>query len=162
MGHLFSNFNYLSDQEPNKVVVSVTIEPDILKQVDLLCKANRVSRSYFFRESLKLALEVNTTNKNKGYVYVAHLENTPTYKIGRSERPDERIKHDFGASFPYEVKPVIFIETSDMMTLEKAFHRHFKDVRLGNTEWFELKPPHLDWIISKGYEEIDEMKRLIL
>lgn len=159
---MFSNYNHLADRMANKVVVSVTIHPNVLKEVDLICNLNRVSRSYFFGEALKLALEKNREHKNKGYVYLGQLETMNIYKIGHSEDPKRRIEHDFGSKFPFEVQGLMFIETKDMKALEKLLHTYFKDVRKGNTEWFDLKPEHIDWFISKRYETIPEIQELLL
>lgn len=159
MGTIFSS--YLHNNEPKKVIISVTMDPDMVEKIDMICHRNKISRSFFFREATRLALETNNNHKNRGYVYIAHLENTPTYKIGCSKDPVKRIKHDFGSNFPYDLKAIHVIESTNMYELEKMLHRYFKDVRKGNTEWFELTEDHVEFLVLEKYKEEPELKSIL-
>ena len=85
------------------------------------------------------------TDDNKGFVYLAYSD-TRHYKIGRSKKPNSRIRH-FDTIMPVEVKPLHFIQCSDCIFIERYFHDIFIDSRLKG-EWFSLSSKDAEFFMS--------------
>jgi hypothetical protein len=87
-------------------------------------------------EDFKTAVE-----SNRGFVYIAWLETTPYYKIGKSKNPDVR----FGGmiTLPIDIIIIHSISTNYMERLEKELHTQHKDKR-GKGEWFKLTEVDID------------------
>lgn len=94
-----------------------------------------------------------------GYVYLAHLENTPYYKIGVSKFPAQRIKN-FGLLLPENVVLVHKIYTTAMRMSEGDLHRKYHSKRV-NGEWFTLNLKEVDEICQINCIFHPEMKRLL-
>lgn len=70
-----------------------------------------------------------------GFIYLAHLESTPYYKIGLSKYPDRRMSEI--ARLPISIVITHKIETNNMFALEKIMHETYREKRVRG-EWFEL------------------------
>ena len=71
----------------------------------------------------------------KGWVYL--IRNKDLYKIGITQNLPQRIK---------QLKPdsiVCTLETDDFVSIEKALHKKYKDVRIPQTEYFRLTQSQL-------------------
>lgn len=74
--------------------------------------------------------------KNKTGVYIIRIQNSNTYKIGITKDLKSRISN-FTTANPNTIKIEYFIETIHYKSLEKHFHRIFKNNRMSG-EWFNF------------------------
>jgi hypothetical protein len=82
--------------------------------------------------------------KRAGYIYL--LKSDHGYKIGKTKRLPERIKH-FDIKLPYPVELIHTITTDDMKRAETQLHERFAGARI-NGEWFNLKPDDVAYITA--------------
>ena len=82
------------------------------------------------------------TTDTSGFVYVFATDQG-WYKIGRSRRPQKRVKAF--DSLPFKVWIDYVIPTPDAPALEAALHRRFAGSRV-SVEWFTLSEADLAWI----------------
>lgn len=93
------------------------------------------------------AIRKQSPKSRAGYVYVIRSLTALTYyKIGRSATPEKRMKK-FEVTIPFEVEPVLLIQTDDMFTLETELHARFSSKRTDG-EWFILDKSDLEYIAS--------------
>lgn len=71
-----------------------------------------------------------------GYVYLVGSTNFGWYKIGKSARPETRVK-ELGILLPFKVEVVGIWKAQNHHIAEKALHEKFSAFRL-NGEWFRL------------------------
>lgn len=83
--------------------------------------------------------------RNQGYVYIAWLETTPFYKIGKSKNPHARFSETI--TLPYEIVIIHCIRTNYMDWLEKELHAKFESKK-ARGEWYRLTPEDLDALQS--------------
>lgn len=86
-----------------------------------------------------------------GYVYLIKEVNGAHYKIGLSNKPQDRF-HTFGITLPFKVEPVCIIPTQDMQRLEETLHAQFADKNAGG-EWFLLTPDDVEYIKGLAHEQ---------
>lgn len=79
-----------------------------------------------------------------GYIYL--LKSDHGYKIGKTKRLPERMKH-FDIKLPYPVELIHTIATENMVQAETALHKRFVITRI-NGEWFDLQPDDIAYITS--------------
>jgi hypothetical protein len=104
------------------------------------------------RRSSKLRKPSPQRKPKPGYVYLIKADNG-MYKIGKAQRPDERIKA-LGIQLPYDVETIALIETPDAAGLEADLHAQFADKRLKG-EWFDLVTADLDHLRRLAEEQDD-------
>jgi hypothetical protein len=107
-----------------------------------------MERTYELRDSIESVsdlgiairiLEVerrHRTLKPDGYIYI--LKAGGYYKLGRSKKPDRRIKA-LSIQLPFPVEVVCVIPCEDHVAAEQWFHWLYSD-RRANGEWFVLDP----------------------
>jgi hypothetical protein len=95
------------------------------------------------RMSIEQAWRELSTKGGRGYVYLARAE-TGHYKIGRSVRPDDRIKH-FDTIMPIRVDTVHIFYADDYIDAEAGLHKLAEQFRTQG-EWFELPQDYVDTI----------------
>lgn len=142
---------FLEEPKNDTRIISMSLEGSLVDQMDILCKMNNISRSFFIREAIKLAFNESKRLKKKGFVYFALLEHTNMMKIGQSKRVQERLEHDLGTKFPMDLIPFHVVETDDMDKTERAFHHFFREKRKGSTEWFVLDEEDKRWVLDQRY-----------
>jgi hypothetical protein len=86
---------------------------------------------------------------NYGYVYLAHMESTPYYKIGKSARPEKRISELNGAMLPTNIVLVHAIQTDMMTTLESDLHCYFQHCHVRG-EWYQLTIDEVEYLKAFG------------
>jgi len=88
-------------------------------------------------------------------VYVLHVVGTHNYKIGMTRDPKKRIG-DWRNTIPFVKLTVVAVYyTAAARTLESDLHAHFRDHRVGRSEWFKLYEDGAGFF-QKSEEEILE------
>ena len=87
--------------------------------------------------------------KEYGFVYLAHMDTTPYYKIGKSIHPEQRISELDSVNLPGELILVHTIKTDLMTALERDLHQYFIDKHVRG-DWYRLDPMDVDYLKSFG------------
>ena len=95
-----------------------------------------------------------------GYIYVLQdMLHGVAFKIGKTIHPYRRC-YEFGVNIPYDIKPVLVIETKDASEAEKYLHRRFSGLRMfDNMEWFKLSESDLQTISELNLDRMVKKRR---
>lgn len=88
-------------------------------------------------------------NRERGYVYLIHMEATPFYKIGRSTNPYRRVKEISNVDLPMNLVLVHTIATNLMSQCENDMHQYFAGKHVKG-EWYNLDAADVAYITSFG------------
>ena len=81
------------------------------------------------------------------YIYLAHMERTNWYKIGRSKDPQKRIRRmSDGTLLPSPIVLIAKFKMSDATKTEKFLHETFDHERI-HGEWFEFDLDEVGFLI---------------
>ena len=102
----------------------------------------------------------STNQTQPGFVYVkAHKNSRGLHKIGLTRRPEQR-EQQLGGD---DCRVVARVLVNDPEALEDALHRQYDDVRLPQSEWFNLTPEQLRAVLEelvKAHEQC--LKHVVL
>jgi len=87
-----------------------------------------------------------------GYVYLFECDGF--YKIGHSEQPIGRLRR-MQSMIPHSIHLVEIKETDKSKELENRLHKKFDEVRVNQTEWFDLTEEQAQ-NLSKKWEKENE------
>ena len=86
-----------------------------------------------------------TMTIDAGYIYLIKSRILGGYKVGKTTNPDQRFSQ---LNVPKKATVVACWYTEQMSNLEKAIHKKFKDVRVPQSEWFDLSQDNLCFLCS--------------
>jgi len=89
-----------------------------------------------------------TGRDRAGWIYLIKEKNGPNYKIGRTKDYNDRLG-TFEVKLPFEIDPLVVIQTEDMYRLESQLHKKFAAKHI-NGEWFRLHRRDVDFILHIG------------
>lgn len=91
----------------------------------------------------------------KGYVYLIGNSQFGWYKIGKSVRPNIRVK-TVGVLLPFTISVFAVWESSDHSRMEAYLHRKFASLRIQG-EWFRLSSLDVNYLLSRPETKVRVM-----